>query len=232
MTRDFDKLISDAAPPVPDCGPARRTTRMLLHDRMRQQASRKQTRDVRGMAWAAGLVFLVMLGGQVTELGSDGFDVSTQIIELENVGKVIRDEAPFGGPSGSFVEGTSREFIDEYYQSIAAGEGTPVKLEGWKISGKTLWLMTYMRKIQGKLGPGGGSPRNLIGYESDASPEILTFMANGIEDFRDLVDQGQIARENFGIVRSNGLAFEVYSWTRSWPGFGEVSYYSGLPVEQ
>lgn len=75
----FDQLIRAAAPEVPDCGPSRRMSLLLLH----QQMERDRRRPRRWMRWgssvAAGLALVITMVGASGELGSDGFDLESQV---------------------------------------------------------------------------------------------------------------------------------------------------------
>lgn len=230
MTQDFDKLISDAAPQVPDCGPSRRLTRVMLKMRMRQEARRRQARDRRGMSLAAGLVFMFVIGGQITELGGDGFDTISRLTEIDNGGTFIETTAPFRNTRLTVPEGTSSDKIYELQQAIAADDRKPIMLEGIKVHGKTLWTMEYSTVIQGEICQIVSSPKDLIGFKTEVTPKTFEFVYNQITSFKDLVRQGKVPRKKFQAIRSNGLIFEVYSWTRSFPGFGDVTYYAGKPV--
>ncbi len=230
MTKNFDKLITDAAPLVPDCGTNRRVTRALLKERMRQDARRRQVRDRRGMSLAVSLVFMFVIGGQVTELGSDGFDTISRVMELTNGEKFIKITAPFRGTGLAVPEEFSPEKTYEIQQAIAADDIKPVRLEGINVFGKTMWLMEYASVIQGEISLHTSVPKNLIGFNSEITPKTFEFVASHITPFKDLIKQGKVPRKKFQAIRSNGLIFEVYSWTRSFPGFGEVTYYAGKPV--
>lgn len=231
MTQDFDKLISNSAPVVPDSGASRRMAQTLLHEKMRGQERRRQRRNRRGMSLAATVVFLLVIGGQATQLGSDGFDVVTRDLELDGLGGITISETGFRKDLTAFRPGTTQEVIDEVNQVYAAEEQVPFKLSGYQIEGKTFWMMEYHSLIKGGVDIQTGVPKNIIGHTMQPSKKVMTFLAEYSDEFTEDMEKNLIPRREYGLIQSNGRIYHVYMWTKEYAEYGPVTYYEGLAVD-
>ncbi len=232
MTQEFDKLISNSAPVVPDSGASRRMARTLLHEKMRGQEQRRRRRDRRGMSLAACLVLLVVIGGQVVPLGSDGFDFelaplvtgSGETISL--VKNEIRGSVINAPPSYSEAD------IYELQQQNMLREGTVKEIEGFSFNGKTpYWQVTYLSDINGKLSEGTRAPTNTDFPNGILERNSIPFMINERPSFMVLVEAGQIAAKPYGLITSDGVTFEVQQWSKQYAEWGLFTYYRGRPVD-
>ncbi len=232
MTQEFDKLISNSAPVVPDSGASRRMTRTLLHEKMRGQEQRQKKRNLRGMSLAASLVFLFVIGGQVAPLGSDGFDFELAPLVTEN-GETI---SLVKNENRGTVVGTISEFSEadglELQQQIILREGTITEIEGYSFDGRTPhWEVTYLNNINGNLSEGTRPPTNADFANAPHERDKIPFLINELHPFRDLVKAGQITAEPYGLITSDGVTFQVQQWSKQYADWGLFTYYRGLPVD-
>jgi len=233
MTQEFDKLISNSAPVVPDSGASRRMARTLLHEKMRGQTQRRRTRDRRGISFAACLVFLVVIGGQVVPLGSDGFDfeLAPLVTGSGETISLVKNEI-----RGTVV-GTSSEFskadVIELQQQIMLREGTVKEIEGYAFDDKTpYWMLTYLTSIGGNLKETTHPPLNADFLSAPLDRNMAMFQINELRTFRALIEAGEFEAKPYGYLTSDGVIFEVQQWSKQYAEWGLFTYFHGLPVDQ
>ena len=232
MTQDFDKLISDAAPVVPDNGASRRMTRALLHEKMRHQERRSRKQDLRGMSLAASLVFLIVIGGQVTQLGSDGFEVELVPWDIGNGEIIPRMVSPIRGNVGVSVPGLSDEGNRQLQEMYMLRSGSLEELSGRAFDQDTpVWNTVFVETIDGIEVRTAHDPINLSVTNGKPRRDKIQFMLNEYEGFLELVASWKIPAIPYGQISAEGMVFEVTSWTKTYPEWGTFTYYQGLPTK-
>jgi hypothetical protein len=233
MAQDFDKFISDAAPQVPDAGPSRRMSRLVLHERMRQATNRRHTRQIQGSMLAASLVLLIVLGGQVTELGGDAFELEMSTLNI--VGDInvpiaksrIRDDAVTPLP------GMDSDDVYELQQQVYLREGTIEYIDGYSFDGNPPWLtIIYKMDVNGETVITSYEPTDLNVESQVLSRDKIQFLVDHADEFVGLVESGQLEASPFGDVTSGGLTFRVRQYSHEFPGWGVVTYYRGEPIDR
>ena len=120
------------------------------------------------------LILLLLVSGQVSQLGSDNFEtkVTTEFIPIVNDSITIYENV-FRGGSVNLPRDFSEADIDEYQRSVAAGEGTVVKATGLSYGGKTSWLKFVTRDINGRINTEGRSTENPPSEEPENSSSFF-----------------------------------------------------------
>lgn len=231
MTQDFDKLIASAAPEVPDCGESRRTARALMNERVRLETQRQRTRHLRRISVAAGLVFVVMMGGQLSELGSDGFDFKMGTLELSNGETVPQIVNTFRGAGAGITSKMTEDELYEFQQQILLREGTIESITGLSFNdAPPQWFINYLIINNGKVKVIEREPLGLSVENMPISRDKVRFLIDELDSFMELVASGQIAGKPYDKIAADGVTFEVRQWSKQYPQWGLFTYYRGEPV--
>ena len=225
MADNLDKWIKDSKADTPDSGEFRRLNRILLKDRMATVVPARRRR-FRLFLVLVTLVFLLLLSGQVTQLGSDNFEskVTTVFRPYLNDSVTIHENV-FRGGSVTLPRDFSEADIDEYQRSVAAGEGTVVKATGLSYGGKTSWLIIVTRDINGRENTEGRSTENPHSQEPE---NFLQFLQ---DHNRDLISRTKTdPPHTTERLTLDGILFEFDIWTYEYPEYGQVTRYIGFPV--
>lgn len=187
MADNLDQWIKDSKAETPDSGEFRRLNRILIKDRMATVVPARRRR-FRLIVILSTLILLLLVSGQVSQLGSDNFDtkVTTEFIPIVNDSITIYENV-FRGGSVNLPRDFSEADIDEYQRSVAAGEGTVVKATGLSYGGKTSWLKFVTRDINGRINTEGRSTEN---PPSEEPENLLQFFQ---DHYRDLVSRTKTA---------------------------------------
>ncbi len=227
MKSNLDKWIKDAKDDVPDSGEYRRLNRAMLKERMASTAPGRR-RFPRVLLGAFSLVFLMMFSGQLNQLGSDSFDMTkrTEIHSWRGDSSTIYENV-FRGSSFNVPKDYSQADIDEFQQSLAAGEGSIYMVTGLSYGGRTSWDKHVIRIINGKETRSGGAANS---PPSQYPENHLEFIEANI---RDLVGKckNEPPHEKMKMM-VDGVLIDFGVWTFEYPGYGDVTYYKGYPVEQ
>jgi hypothetical protein len=225
MRANLDKWIKDAKDDVPDSGEYRRLNRILLKERMITSGP-----DRRRHHWVLLvviiLVFLMLLSGQLNQLGSDGFETNTRNEKSLHGDTTTIHENVFRGGSVNLPRDFSEADIDEYHRSVAAGEGSIVMVTGLSYGGKTTWLKFVKRIVNGKENIEGGETESMISEDLD---DFLQFYQKYNSDLK-----AKTATEPPHEIKRmvvDGVMLDFRIWTYEYPGFGKVTRHIGLPVD-
>ncbi len=232
MTRDFDRLITKAAPVVPDSGPSRRVARALLHERMRRHAHQRNRRGRWGVSLAAGLAFLWVIGGQIGQLGSDSFELELKSFTDSGGRSVPVAVSKTRGIVVNTLPDMTAEDIQEFQQQILLDEGIIVDLHGFSFDGSTpYWQVTRLVVTNGTSHTVTGDPVDLSVENGRLPRSAIPFFSNLAAGFMAEVNGGRIPATDFATVSACGINFKVKQWQRHYPEVGLVTYYRGHPVD-
>lgn len=227
MTREFDRLITDAAPESRDCDADRRTTRTLLHDRMRKIEQRRRRWNWSGALVAGSLALFLLIVGPITELGSDSFDI---LFESEVHGDGATDGTAYRELKIGFGRGkvsTSTVLSDEDARELeiqaVIDEGIVTGITGLEIDGVVDWQLGVDHILDGKVAT------RYLGLREDIRklPVFRGFMKKHLlEVFSAILSEtpnGTFTRE------LAGHRFQVDYWKLEYPEYGTVTWYEGTP---
>ena len=226
MNVNLDTWIKDASIEIPDSGEYRRLNRALLKERMALLATRRQ-RHHRVLLMVLSVVFIMMTSGQVNQLGSDSFDTTTGTMVLPMSGDTATYyENVFRGGS-AVLPGYSEAEVEDFHRSVAAGEGEMVKVTGTFYGGKTTWAKIVRRTISGKERL---VPDTVQDPKSETPHDFIKFMKAHVKDFNARLEMEPPHGERQMVV--DGVLMNLQYWTYEYPGYGEVTRYTGTPVQE
>jgi|GEM_PF-6452056 len=224
MTDNLDKYIKDSKVITPDSGEYRRLNRALIKEKLAHRSHLGARHRVLVTSMVTAL--LLMMSGQVSQLGSDSFDV-TKTRELQFNGdsiNVYHDD--FGGGTINLPAGFTEIDIDEYMRAAAADEGAFRKVFGISYSGKTFWRKIITRNINGEEMNEGVATKIPPSQEPDNYEKFIpAYFPELIAKTRQEPPHGTMEMVVDGVL----VVFSV--WTYEFPEYGEVTYYLGFPVE-
>lgn len=141
----FDRLLRDAAPEVPDSGPSRRMTLLLLHGR-RDRGRHRLLRWVRSGMAATGVLALFWLTiGSPVDLGSDAFDIHPEIDP--DSGSLFFQKTV--GRLSTTVN--SEEQAKQIVEFVESRQFTLQRLLGTEVGGQTIWTPIARGEIDGEM---------------------------------------------------------------------------------
>lgn len=227
MADNLDQWIKDSKVVTPDSGEFRRLNRVLVKDRILAVEPARRRRH-RVLMVAVTVVLLLLISGQVSQLGSDSFEMetTTEFRSWRNDSVTVHKNV-FRGGSVNLPADFSPADIDEYQRSVAAGEGTIVRATGYSYGGKTSWIKHVNREINGKENIEGRTPDTPLSQDPDNYMDFL------LAHYKDMVGRSRTDVPD-GTMRMavDGVLIEFNFWTFDYPPYGKVTYYDGHPVEE
>lgn len=223
----MDKWLKDALPPTEEDSARQAVQLAILKERLRTRKMEQRRRRTRCGVAAVPLVVLVLFFGDVVDLGGDSFE----LVEVENTAypeldlKIVRNEFR-GGVVGTSSDATDEE-VQELTQQIAAGEGTIIRVEGWRVGGVTRWSLQMRHDILGKIEVTSRTPYNPPSGRSRALGEFLMTEWESIEAD---INSGSIEPAGGLNMEFDGIPFVLEYWVVPSERFGEVTCYSGVPI--
>ena len=224
MSNDFEKLIRDAAPEVPDPGESRRTNRAVLLARIEESRAHRRRTGPLKMA-AASLALLVLFSGQVSELGSNAFEFRSELWERPD-GKIIPEQRAVFGTEVITV--SSPEIARGLLENILSGQYEIFRIFGTEIEGKISWLVRTTSEVNGETQysslPDGLPSTQITDLHNKfmGSPHFAQMM--------DVVHSSEPQSEVFQVL--DGIPLNMKTWEFEYPGYGSVFYHRGTPVEE
>lgn len=219
----FDRLIRDAAPEVPDAGPSRRTTLMLLHQRPSPRRSRRYDWSRPVAVTAAAVTLCLLTFGSPGDLGSDAFEYDLISENTTNGLSVFKSRI------GAWEWGTgSAQQARELAEAQASRQYELAKLTGLEIDGDTDWTGFTWLDTPGK-------PTYTNGEfdlpSSRPTPRHFELLESGIA--RTIVSEAR-SRPADSVAIANVDGFEVLlsTWTFQIPKYGRVRYHVGIPLHE
>lgn len=222
MSDRFDSMIRRAAPPVPHLDQIRLDHRALMRERTRRDQPRRRRNHRLGLA-TAGLALAILLSGQVTDVGSDAWDLQVVPAPEGNQGEYQVFQRPFEGTS---INSPDAQTARNKLLAMAAGDERVLKALGLEIQGHTNWLL--------KVETGEGESTSITGRspkdpQSTLTPQIEAFSLS--PDYRALVKlvKSTSPQESSEAV-IEGIPLKVQTWVFQHPDYGTIKYHQGIPI--
>lgn len=224
MSDRFDELIRTSAAEMPDPGEYRRMNRVPLRAPVKRFSRIPRPRHSFVMA-ATCLALMVLFSGQIAELGSDDLEMQ-RISGTDWRGQeqtLHRDE--FTGMV--FNSEGSEEEVKDLQHAFLAQDGPPVRLIGMAYGGKEDWDVYQLSIIEGieREIPMDTPPE----LPTEVLPRMFEFYPTYYRDIRMRAEH--LPHDRLRNMTVYGVEFEVKSWKKTYPGYGEVTFSIGLPVD-
>lgn len=225
MTDRFDEIIQGSRPEMPDPAEYRRLNRVPL----RKPVRRFPVLPKPGPSFVVAttcFALLVLFSGQISQLGSDDFETNpTQELDaLGNEATIHTDEVR----GSTLVFHGSDEDAKELLQQKAAGEGILSYVSCIGYGGQTRWMFVYMHEINGVMHR-TNTRYNPEGYPNVDLPNEEYFQRTYRRDLNNLYRNTPPLEEYF--LEIEGTRILMKTWKKWYPGFGEVTYSRGTPLD-
>ncbi len=223
----IDQWLRGMRPSVPDCNQDMEAFLSDFRDKMyADQLVRKkrERRNIKRVASVLSLAVLCVLAFNISDLGSDGFDM----VEVENSKgpwRIVKNE--FRGDGFNVLEGDSEADIHEKNQQFLADLGVIIGVEGWMIKGNTRWIVRREYIINGKNSETG---RPSLVPPSSRNEDIGNFILEDWSDFNEQIETGTISPTIFQEKQLDGVSFQIQGWVLTTKKYGQVSYFKGKPI--
>lgn len=226
MNDNLDKWIKDARETTPDSGEYRRLNRILVKERLvARNPSRK--RQHRVLIFLVTLLALLIFSGQISQLGSNTFE-TIKTREVHPLGDTLTYYYDvFGTGSVTLDDSFTESDVLAYKQSLAANDEEIVRVTGLAWGGKYTWLKHVKRDINGRDHISGLAPKNPVSEDPrDLIKFLMTHMEDLVHKTKTLPAQAETT------LTIDGVLVKMDVWTFTYPGYGEVTRYSGYPIEK
>lgn len=223
MNDKFEKLIRDSAPEIPDPDEYRRLNRVHLRERLHEMEKPKRRHSL--VVATACLALMVLFSGQISNLGSDSFDLISEPDTTLLGNETTVHTNSFSGYS--FTATGSDQKISDIQQAFAAQDGKLTSISCLAYGGKQKWKVNREAIIEGEIRElTADNPEWLP--RDDLDQEIDFFL----NYYRDLLDRSKTLRpDQVSTMTVFGVEFTVHTWKHTYPSFGEVTYSRGNPTE-
>lgn len=191
----------------------------ILRDRLKRK--RRRRNGMRFLAVAVPVLLLAFMTGDVVDLGSDDFATETRTSNDGTIDYVI---SPFSEKALNVVEGFSEDETREVMLQSMADEGRLTMVEGWRIDGKTHWIMTRAHRTEGKESLVASDPKTT---PSDLTPALAQFLMTEWEEYHSALLEGELAQFSETIATLDGVAYPVQVYRLHSESSGEVIYFRG-----
>lgn len=222
MAAEFNNWLKEAAPPLPDAGPIRRTNRALMKERIRHDQPRRRHHYRMGVA-TAGLALAILFVGQVDNVGSDGWDFESAV-QTDILGRTKTVHSRTFGP-GIITDATEQQARDILMAEMTR-EYKILKVIGVELEGRCDWLKRVEIMSEGKPVMTGITAQDPASQEI---PEMREMIKSGL--YREIITaKKSTLHQATGRVTLEGVTYDVKTWIFPDTPFGTVKYHEGVPI--
>ncbi|PID81649.1 hypothetical protein CSB20_01925 [bacterium DOLZORAL124_64_63] len=224
MADQFEDWLRDCAPSVEVNAMKKEAHLAILQERLRLRAAKRRRAQVfmRHATLAAAVCFFMIMGVNVLELGSDGFEYEVEELEWNN--HQLMGEYGFRDERFVFRESDSYRDVKKLQHQFTTRLGTVLGLEAWQVQGEWDWMLD-------------------IGYESRSGLRIQTQSAldrpssANVEFYReeekaikDLIAAGKLKPVGNRTETIDGTLFDIQVYRYPTEKFGTVTLWQGVPI--
>lgn len=228
MNNNFEKWIQDSAPSIEVDETSKEIHLAVLRQRLRERENRSRARRKRAgrVGVTALAIVFVFIGGNFSELGSDGFEfVATQNKFLQESRSV---EVGF---RKSFITGPSEmsyETLRDIAVEMEAGDGIPINIEVIGIHGNEHWVLEVEYDMGGEIHTGARAI-NLPDRPSNITKDHLDFAINELEGVLKNIENGKLQPVSSRAQTLEGCRFLIKEYHIQSEKFGLVVFQKGAP---
>ena len=172
MTDQFEDWIKESAPSVHVNELKKEVHLAVLKERLRAREIRHQRRHhrQRRASMVAVVLMFLLIGGNVSELGSDGFDIT--ITESEALKEKVASIG-FRGSEFTLQDDDTEADVEDLAQQIQADLGHPVGISMYEIDGDQFWTVIQEYEVNGQMQTRTQFPST---HESSINESISDFL--------------------------------------------------------
>ena len=222
MKEPFSRIIESSANRLPDPGEYRRLNRAALRLMMSESYVVQRPLFSRTLTTAAA-VLLIILSGYWGPLGSNDFEYEFPTGQFGTVGEQAVHKDTCGGFQLTDVSSTS--LAEEIERVRAADLGEPTCLTCLAYGGVEQWI--FKKTVILSEGPLEIIVDNPPGLPCDSLPRSMEFYRTHGPTLESMMAEDPPAAVTTMVLES--VTFEVKTWFRDFPGYGEVRYSRGWP---
>ena len=224
MTNEFEKLIRNAAPEVPDPQESRRMNRAVLFAWIDQGQIRRYRIGPLKLA-AASLALLMLFSGQVSELGSNAFEFQSETWERPDGKAVLEQVAVFGT---DVITTSSPEIARGLMENHFSGQYRIVRIFGTEIQGEIGWIVITNSEVNGETQTTGGAAEMPSARITDLHRKLMASPYYGqMIDITKTTPPHSIAARVI-----DGIPLTIQTWEFDFPGFGTVRHHVAKPLDE
>lgn len=228
MNNNFEKWIQDSAPSVEVDETNKEIHLALLRHRLRERENRSKIRRKRAgrVGVAALAIVFVFIGGNFSELGSDGFEfVARQneyLPESTSVEIGFRKLRMTGPPDVSY------ESLRDLAVEMEAGDGIPKSVVVIGIHGNENWVLEFEYDVGGETHNGARAPI-LPGRPSKITKDHLDFAINELDEVLKNIENGNLQPVSSRVQTIEGYRFLMKVYHVQSENYGLVLFQQGAP---
>lgn len=224
MNKNFDDWARDLAPPMGVDEVSRKAHLTILKDRLRTREITRRRRRVgtRRASMVALVVLVTFLGGNLSELGSDGFDHVLKPVESRE-----RLRATVGHRE-TRVGVRSEEAAPEMIQKTEMDLGHPELLDVVIVKGTEQWTVSIPELLStGERYLRTRTPHGMEALNKGNAAGHLNFFANYEQDWATRITNGHAQPVATEIIEAEGQRFLTRVYQETFPGLGVVTWKKG-----
>lgn len=227
MSDKFEKWIQESSPSVEINENSKEIHLAVLKQRLREREKQhvnRQTRMRRSGVVVVALM-IVIAGGNVAELGSDGFDykiVESDLVSETQQLEVGHRQSAITGPA-SMNSDTLRDLEVEMEYS----QGIPVSVEAIGIHGDESWSINFEYDVNGIRQTGG---RMVKDRPSNPTMDHLRFAESELELVLKMITKGMLHPVATRKETVEGYSFLIKSFQVQSEQLGLIIYQKGLLI--
>jgi len=227
MNSEFDKWVEESAPQVEVNNIRKEIHLAVLQTRLRKRDKdyrRRQNRFRRGSILSLAMMF-IFIGGNFSQLGSDGFDFVVTENEFLPGNKSLEigfRKASMGGPCYM-----TDEVLVEISSKMEAGERTTIGVESVTIHGKEFWSMEFEVEMGNFMVPTGGEVNDRL---SEMTRDHLDFMQTENQSILRKAADGTLKPSAEWVETIDGCRFLMKEYNVNSKKYGFVKVKLGQPI--
>ncbi len=225
----FEKWIQESAPSVEVNKLKKEVHLSVLKQRLREREAQhiRRVNKTRRTSVALAALLVVLVGGNFSELGSDGFNIIDVI--PSSVPGYDLSITGFRGDGIMVLKEDSPELIEEFSRMIDAGLGIPLDVESYSVRGKEFWSLN--REYQAR-GITRNYSKTVLDRENEIIRDHLTFLQAENELMMEQIDSGTLLPISIKAEMIEGIPFMIETYEYLSEEFGKVVYKRGEPISE
>ena len=229
MADQFDNWLKNSAPEVPDSKLDKKILRAILNERIRSMKAQRTRMRRRIGVYSAVMVLVLLISGEVVEVGSDGFEADlVKTVEVPSASGLGDDynlfEPKFTGGRVGARSGTADD-VRNTMEIALGGVSAPRSVTRWAFAGGWRWILNYYDPERNIWV--GATP---AGVQNKSNEVFAKFMIFESEKYSLLLEQGKATQVGSFVKTIEGIEYEFKMWEITTEDSSIVEIWEGEPV--